>query len=720
MRSPETLNRLSREKSPYLLQHAANPVDWYPWSAEAFEKARREDKPVFLSIGYSTCHWCHVMEGESFENEMIAKYLNDHFISIKVDREERPDVDQIYMAAVQAMTGQGGWPLTVFLTPDREPFFGGTYFPPYAKWGSPGFFDVLASIQHGWSNEREKMLKAGNALTGMLREHLPGRPGQEALTDDILRRAYEEFRQSYDPPHGGFGTAPKFPTSHNLSFLLRYARRDPDSDARDMAALTLRRMAEGGMYDHLGGGFHRYSTDREWQIPHFEKMLYDQAILGRTYTEMYQLTGDDFYARVARETFDYCLRDLRDAGGAFHSAEDADSLDPYEFSGTAPDSAQKLEKKEGAFFLWRAAHIDEVLDKADADIFKCLYGILPDGNAKVDPHGEFGGRNVLAQARTAKECAAELGVSVADVAASLQRARTALFALREQRPRPHLDDKVLVDWNGLLIGAMAYAGRVLQEQRYVTAAEEAAGFILTNMITDGRLLHRYRDGDAAIEGMLEDYAFFVNALIDLYEATFDPLYIEKAVALQTVTDELFADAANGGYFLTPAGAADLIYRPKEIYDGAIPSGNSMAALALIRLYHITFNKKYLDRAQELFTGFAANIRQRPSAHSQMLMAFDFAVGPAAEIVIAGPRGDAGVRDFSDSVFRAFLPNRVLLHRDGDPQKGKALWVLAPFLEKQPPVEDKPTVYVCENGVCQRPVTDLTELDTILKKMAKKE
>ncbi|MCA9393784.1 MAG: thioredoxin domain-containing protein [Candidatus Omnitrophica bacterium] len=720
MKPQQELNRLSREKSPYLLQHAANPVDWYPWSEEAFDKARREDKPVFLSIGYSTCHWCHVMEEESFENEMIAKYLNDHFVSIKVDREERPDVDHIYMSAVQAMTGQGGWPLSVFLTPDRKPFFGGTYFPPYAKWGSPGFFDVLASIEHGWRNEREKMLNAGNALTGMLKEHLPGGSGDASLTKDIFEQAYTEFRQTYDDVYGGFGHAPKFPTSHNLSFLLRYTRRAPDSRAQEMVAFTLHRMAAGGMYDHLGGGFHRYSTDREWQIPHFEKMLYDQAILGRTYVEMYQLTGDSFYARVARETFDYCLRDLRDAQGAFHSAEDADSLDPYEFAGMLPDPAQKHNKKEGAFFLWQSAQIDDVLSQADAGIFKCYYGIRPDGNAKSDPHGEFGGRNVLAQAEDLQACAAQLGVSVEDVSASLQRTRQALFPLREERPRPHLDDKVLVDWNGLMIGALAFGGRVLEEPRYLQAAEEAARFILANMLTDGHLLHRYRDGESSIPGMLEDYAFFINALIDLYEATFDPLYIEKAVALQAACDESFADKVNGGYYLTAEGADDLIYRPKEIYDGAIPSGNSMAALALVRLYHITFDKKYLDRAQKLFASFAGTVRKRPSAFAQMLMAFDFAVGPSAEIVIAGAREDAGVRDMSDEVFRSFIPNRVLIHRDSDPRKGEALWELVPFLEKQPPVDGRPTAYVCENAVCQRPVTDLPELKKILENLVKEE
>ncbi|MBZ0166543.1 MAG: thioredoxin domain-containing protein, partial [Candidatus Omnitrophica bacterium] len=519
MKSPNTLNRLAQEKSPYLLQHAANPVDWYPWSEEAFEKARREDKPVFLSIGYSTCHWCHVMEGESFENEVIAKYLNEHFVAIKVDREERPDVDQIYMSAVQTMTGHGGWPLSVFLSPDRKPFFGGTYFPPYAKWGSPGFMDVLVSIDQGWRNDRDKLIKSGEALTGMLAQSLPGQSGVEELSPDIFQQAFSEFQRTYDNVHGGFGNAPKFPTSHNLSFLLRYWHRARNEAALTMVTQTLRQMADGGMYDHLGGGFHRYSTDREWQIPHFEKMLYDQAILARTYLEAYQITKDPFYARIARETFGYCLRDLRDANGAFHSAEDADSLDPYEFTGMSPDPNQKFEKKEGAFFLWTKEQLERVLPGRDAEIFSYYYGVQADGNAKSDPHGEFGGRNVLAAARSIDACAGKFQIKPDEVTESLERSKAILFLLREDRPRPHLDDKVLVDWNGLLISSLAIGSRVLHEPAYLDAAEEAARFIMHNMIKDGRLLHRYRDGEAAIPGMLDDYAFFTNGLIDLYEAT---------------------------------------------------------------------------------------------------------------------------------------------------------------------------------------------------------
>lgn len=720
MSNAKNLNRLSKEKSPYLLQHATNPVDWYPWSDEAFEKARREDKPVFLSIGYSTCHWCHVMEEESFENEMIAKYLNDHFVSVKVDREERPDVDHIYMSAVQAMTGRGGWPLSVFLTADREPFFGGTYFPPYAKWGSPGFFDILVSLEQGWRTDREKVSKASTALKGMLQENLPGQSAQSELTSDILTQGYEELRRAYDSAYGGFGMAPKFPTSHNLSLLLRYTLRDKDSQALSMVDQTLRRMAAGGMYDHLGGGFHRYSTDREWQIPHFEKMLYDQAILARTYVEMYQITKDDFFAQIAREVLDYCLRDLRDDLGAFHSAEDADSLDPYEFEGMTPDPTQKHNKKEGSFFLWTVSQVDKLLDPEDAEIFKYYYGFHPDGNAKSDPHGEFEGRNVLAQAKLMSECVERFEKTAEHIQESLSKSRAILFPIREERPRPHLDDKVLTDWNGLIISSLAFAGKVLQEPRYIDAAEEGARFILTNMIKDGRLLHRYRDGEAAIPGMLEDYAFFVNALIELYETTFDPLYIEKAVALAEGMVTLFTDEQRGGFYLTSADSHDLIIRPKEIYDGAIPSGNSMAALALVRLYHISFDKTYLETVDKLFDAFAENIRQRPSAYTQLLTAFDFRIGPSAEIVIAGSKQDKSTAHLTDSVYRVFYPNRVIIHRDTDDQQRATIEKIAPFIKNQPPVNDQSTAYFCVNSVCKKPTIDIKEWEGLLEAVSQGE
>lgn len=709
----QPVNRLSKEKSPYLLQHANNPVDWYPWSEEAFEKAKREDKPVFLSIGYSTCHWCHVMEHESFENEALAKYLNEHFVSIKVDREERPDVDAIYMSAVQAMTGSGGWPLSVFLGSDKRPFFGGTYYPPYAKWGSPGFFDILASIDHSWKNNRDKLLHSSLSLTKLLEENQPGQQDGPPLTDEVFKKAFDQFLQSYDHQFGGFGFAPKFPTSHNLSYLLRYWKRTKKSDALKMVETTLNRMVRGGMYDHLGGGFHRYSTDREWQIPHFEKMLYDQAILSRTFLEMYQITREPFYADTAREVFDYSLRDLRDKRGAFHSAEDADSVDPYEFQGMSPDLNQVRERKEGAFYLWTYDHVQKLLTSEQTDVVCYHYGIRKDGNAKSDPHGEFIGKNVLYIEHSLADTAEYFKISVQEAQRIVAEAKNILLKERSARLRPHLDDKVLVDWNGLMISSLALGAKVLNDPRYRDAAEEAAQFILFNMVKDGRLLHRYRDGQSAINGTLEDYAFFINGLLDLYETTFNLLYLKNAVLLQQKMSEFFWDHQKGGYYLTAEDAVDLIYRPKEVYDGAIPSGNSMAALVLLRLYHLTFDKKYQTLSDRLFQAFSENIVQRPSAYSQFLIAFDFAIGPAQEIVIAGSLQDQNISVILEEIFQRFLPNKVIIHRDREDALAQEIIRISPFVKNQPSLNGKPTIFLCENYICQRPTTDLNDFKEML-------
>lgn len=713
MTSDSKLNRLAQEKSPYLLQHATNPVDWYPWSEEAFEKARQEDKPVFLSIGYSTCHWCHVMEHESFEDQQIANYLNEHFVAVKVDREERPDIDTIYMSAVQTMTGHGGWPLSVFLTPDKKPFFGGTYFPPFQRWGTPGFTDILHSIQNAWTNNRTQLIESSNSLSTMLAERQAGQEPGEVLGAPILEKAFNLFLRSYDKTYGGFGEAPKFPTSHNLSFLLRYWNRTADAQALSMVEGTLRQMADGGMYDQLGGGFHRYSTDREWQVPHFEKMLYDQAILARTYLEAYQITKNDFYADIARDIFKYCMRDLRDSRGAFHSAEDADSVDPYEFEGMSVDP-EGVEKKEGAFFLWTHKHLVEVLGESDAKVFGLYYGVKPNGNAKSDPHGEFTGKNILHVDQTVQQVAETTGKTESEVREVLENSRKQLFEIRRTRLRPHLDDKVLTDWNGLMISSLAFGGRVLNETSYLEAAEEAAQFILHNMMQNGRLLHRYRDGESGIAGTLEDYAFFANGLLDLYEATFDVTYIEKAVELTDQMLKYFWDDERGGFYLTASDAEQLIMRPKEIYDGAIPSGNSVAALVLIRLYHMTFQPEYQQRLEVLGRAFSDTVRQYPSAYAQFLLAIDFAVGPAQEIVIAGSSSDAGIRKITDKIFSKFLPNRVLIHRGLESEDNSKIFEIAPFVAKQPPIADKPTVYVCENHQCKQPTNDLKTFVQILE------
>ncbi len=543
-----TANRLAEEKSPYLLQHAHNPVDWFPWGDEAFQKAKKEDKPVFLSIGYSTCHWCHVMAHESFENPEIAHVLNKYFVSIKVDREERPGIDHAYMSVVMALTGGGGWPLSAFLTPDKEPFYGGTYFPPEAKWGSPGFKDVLLSLADAWHNRRNEVLQSGQSITEALRREAQKASASSHILDEkTFDIAFSQLNKSFDVKYGGFGQQPKFPTSHSLSFLLRYWKRTGNQEALQIVDKTLNEMAKGGMYDHLGGGFHRYSTDQKWQIPHFEKMLYDQAILANSYLEAYQATGNTVYARVAREIFDYVLRDMQQKKGGFFSAEDADSVDPEDAEGAGPKEAPH--KKEGAFFLWKEKEINQTLGNEEEAVFNYYFGILPDGNAEYDPHGEFIGKNVLFAAHNLTEAADHFKKNVADMEAALKRSKQKLFEVRSTRPKPHLDDKILVDWNGLMISSLAVGSCVLNDSRYRQAAESAAQFILKNLVTkEGRLLHRYRDGESAIPATLADYAFFIHGLIDLYEATFDAAYLKEAKRLTHEMLRLFWDEKNGGFF----------------------------------------------------------------------------------------------------------------------------------------------------------------------------
>jgi uncharacterized protein len=522
-------NRLANEKSPYLLQHAHNPVDWYAWGPEAFEKARTANKPIFLSVGYSTCHWCHVMERESFENEELAKILNRDFVSIKVDREERPDVDRIYMMFVQATTGSGGWPMSVWLTPDLKPFYGGTYFPPDNRWGRPGFRSVLEQLAEAWRTDRDKIVQSGSDIIEELEKHLE--PGPASRPDEMmLESAYLQFRRAFDTRYGGFGSAPKFPRGVAYNFLFRYTDRTKNEEAADMVLFTLREMAKGGMNDQLGGGFHRYSVDARWFVPHFEKMLYDQAQLAISYLEGYQISGDEKLANVARDILDYVLREMTDSRGGFYSAEDADSV---------IDPSKGDEKGEGAFYIWTRTEIDEILGEPAGEWFSYIYGVEKDGNVIEDPHGEFTGRNILYQRRTIEEAARFFHTGETDISAALNDARGKLLAARAKRVRPHLDDKVLTAWNGLMISAFAKAGFILQTDSYLDAAKKAADFILSDMVRDGILLRRWRNGDAAIPGFLDDYAFFVQGLLDLYEATFMAGYLEEARRLTAKMRELF-------------------------------------------------------------------------------------------------------------------------------------------------------------------------------------
>jgi len=699
-------NRLINEKSPYLLQHAHNPVDWHPWSEEAFEKAKNEDKSVFLSIGYSTCHWCHVMEEESFSDEKIAEVLNKYFVSIKVDREERPDIDNVYMQAVLSITGSGGWPLTLFLAPDKKPFYGGTYFPPDDRWGRPGLVTTLIAIANTWERDRNKLLRSSDKLFEALeRQSEPRAKEAIILGESALKKAFEHFRSNFDSQDGGFGSAPKFPMGHVLSFLLRYWRRTGEHEALEMAEKTLDGMAKGGMYDHIGGGFHRYSTDGQWRAPHFEKMLYDQAILSRAYIEAYQATGKKGYARTAREVFEYLIRDMENSEGAFYSAEDADS----------PVAGNPEKKMEGAFYLWSEDEIKRALGDEKAEAFNYQFGVKPDGNALQDPQGEFKGKNILYLAHSPEETASHLKKGLEEIKRVIADSKEILFSVRSKRPRPHLDDKILVDWNGLIISSLAFGSRVLNEPRYLKAAEKSARFILQYLRDkDGGLSHRYRQGESAIQGMIDDYAFFIHGLIDLYEASFNPQYLKEAKRLAYKMLSLFWDEKSWGFFFTPEGGEIVLIRQKEAYDGAIPSGNSVAALALIRLGKLTIDSEFDSKAQALFKAFSRELSKYPNAYPQMLIALDFALGPSKEVVIAGDKLAEETNLMLEIIYQRFIPNKVVAFRPSSQEEARGIISLAPYLEVQLPQGGKTTAYICENYICKLPATNVKKLKELLE------
>ena len=694
------VNRLARESSPYLLQHAHNPVDWYPWGDEAFEKARREDKPVFLSIGYSTCHWCHVMERESFESERVAAVLNEKFVCVKVDREERPDVDATYMAAVQALGGRGGWPLSAWLTADRQAFYGGTYFPPEDRYGRPGFVTVLNRLHELWTNERPRLVQQAAQLT----EHIRARsrpPAGETLAEDVLDLALRQFQGTYDHRHGGFGTAPKFPRAFSLWLLMRRRDKGPGGSALDPQIRgTLNAMALGGIHDHLGGGFHRYSTDAEWLLPHFEKMLYDQALLARAYSAAAVVYDKPRYAAVARDTLDYVLRDLRDAAGGFHSAEDADS-----------------EGVEGKFYVWTRAELVEALGDEDGSLLAGVYRAIDEGNHVDEATHRRNGTNILHLDRTLAEHAERRGADPAAFAARVATLRKRLLAVRAKRIRPHLDDKVLVDWNGLMIGAFAYAGRVLGEPRYVQAAREAADFVLREMWDGTRLLHRFRTdsrgrSEKGIDGFLDDYAFLAHGLTELHQTTQDPRYLEVAGALLHRLTERFADDAGGGWLLAEP-AEDTLVRTKELYDGAIPSGNSVALHELVRVGRLVGDERLRRAAREGFDAWAGTIRRYPMGHPFALLAFDLELGPAREIVVAGdPRAD-DTQALLAAAQRLRGPRDVVLLHDPGPG-GAALRESAPFLAGRGAVDGKAAAWVCTEQECRAPVTTVEALASLLR------
>jgi hypothetical protein len=700
-------NRLAQEKSPYLLQHAHNPVDWHPWGEEAFAKAREENKPIFLSIGYSTCHWCHVMERESFENDAIAAVLNAHYVAIKVDREERPDVDRIYMTFVQATTGSGGWPMSVWLTPELQPFFGGTYFPPENRWGNPGFLSILTQIAAAWKSDRAKIADSARDVVEQLKRQVEvasTRPGP-AFDAATMESGFAIFRRTFDARLGGFGQAPKFPRVSVHHFLLRYYARTKNREALDMVLQTLREMARGGMHDQLGGGFHRYSVDDRWFVPHFEKMLYDQAQIAISYLEAFQITGDAQYAETARGIFDYVLRDMTDAGGGFYSAEDADSV-------IAPEHPEL--KGEGAFYIWSHEEIRNLLSGTAADWFCHRYGVREGTNVESDPHGEFTGKNILYRAHTVEETARHFGASEAEVAAALDEAGRTLMAVRAKRVRPGLDDKILTAWNGLMISAFAKGGVVLGEQRYAEAARRAAEFVTARLYdaSSGTLLRRYRAGDAAIPGFLDDYAMFTQGLLDLYEAQFDLKHLQLALQLTLKQRELFEDP-NGAFFSTVADDHRLVLRVKEDYDGAEPSGNSVAVMNLLRLAAMTNAPSLREAADRTLGVFAGRLSLAPMAIPQMMVACEFLLGDPREVILAGERNSDGLKALVTELHRRFVPGCVVLMVDSAEAR-RALEEAIPSIAAMPEVAGTASAYVCRNYTCQLPVTEPARLGELLQ------
>ncbi|MFO8164021.1 MAG: thioredoxin domain-containing protein [Desulfatiglandales bacterium] len=683
-------NRLLYEKSPYLLQHADNPVDWFAWGEEAFRKAKKEDKPIFISIGYATCHWCHVMAHESFEDEEIAQVLNTYFIAIKVDREERPDIDTIYMSVCQAMTGRGGWPLSLFMTHEGKPFFAGTYFPKLSRMGVPGFMDILTKIAFLWENDRGQLLEASEKITTHLTSILDSSTSTVALDLDILQKGYKQLEMSFDPTWGGFGTAPKFPIPHHLRFLLRWHKRSGDLRALKIVEETLDAMKRGGIFDQIGFGFHRYSVDRRWLVPHFEKMLYDQALLAMAYIEAYQVTENLKYAQAAHEIFTYVQRDMTSPHGGFYSAEDADS-----------------EGIEGLFYLFTPHEVTRHLGEEQGSLFCRFYHITEKGNFEE-------GRSILHVPQALQVFAEKEGMDIRKLEKILEDARRKLFAIRKRRIHPQKDDKILTSWNGLMITAFARGYQAFGNQAYVDAARRAADFVLKNLRTSfGRLLRRYRQGDAAYPGYLDDYAFLIAGLLDLYEATFEVSYLEEAVQLDEAMIDIFWDKQGGGLYFSGQGNESLIMRSKEVYDGALPSGNSVAALNFLRLSRMTGDIKLEQRAEQLIRAFSKQVADQPMAYTQLLIALDFMIGPSQEIVIAGDATLANTQTMVRAIQRSFLPNTVVLLRLQGTE-GKRLSSLSPFVEAMSSIHNQPTVYVCENYACKAPIKDIDELKTVLK------
>ena len=688
-------NRLAAEKSPYLLQHADNPVDWYPWGEEAFKKAREEDKPIFLSIGYATCHWCHVMAHESFEDPIVAALMNDAFINIKVDREERPDIDQVYMSVCQMLTGSGGWPLTIIMTPDKVPFYAGTYLPREGRYGRIGMIELVPRVQQLWASERDKVLASAEQISARLttvsQPQLAGK-----VDPNLPDRAYRELSSRYDASNGGFGSAPKFPSPHNLLFLSRYSVLNNQPEAIRMVDHTLEAMRQGGIFDQVGYGFHRYSTDAEWLVPHFEKMLYDQAMLVLASTEASLAGTDPTHRRTVNEIVSYVLRDMTSPEGGFYSAEDADS-----------------EGEEGLLYLWSVEDFDDVLGAEDAAFAAAVWNATADGNFSDEASGEQNGANILHLKGSTSDTATRMEMEEAAFEKRLEVMRSKLFDYREDRIHPLKDDKILADWNGLMAAALARAGSVFGEETYVEAAEQSVAFVLGSMREKGRLQHRWRDGELTIPAFLDDHVFLIFALLELYDATLNPAHLVSAVELQKTTDELFWDAENGGYFFSPDDGEKLLVRQKEVYDGAIPSGNSVAARNLLRLARLTGQTAFADRADAIFAAFAADTGRSASAHSHLADAMLFASSSSLEIVIAGDPEATDTQAMLHQLRSTYLPQAVTLVIAPDAE-GDAIRKLAPFTEGHVPIDGQAAAYVCRNFSCQMPTTDPKKLAELLE------
>ncbi len=677
-------NRLFMEKSPYLLKHAYNPVEWYPWGKEALRKAKNDNKPIFLSIGYSSCHWCSVMERESFENEKVAAVLNKNFVPIKVDREERPELDEFYMKAVQMLTGQGGWPLNVFLTPDLRPFYGGTYFPPEPKYGLPSFTQLLEFVSKLWREKREEILSNANRVVeGLKQSYTHGTKGE--LSPELLDAAYASIVSSFDPEYGGFGGPPKFPMPSYLNFLLRYYARSKKDLALRSVVKTLEAIDAGGIHDHLGGGFHRYSTDKVWLLPHFEKMLYDNALLARAYLEAFQLTGDPRFASAARGIFDWFFNEMSHPEGGFYSAQDADT----------PEG-------EGVYYTWNVDEVNSVLGKVEGEIFNQYYGVTRNGNFEK-------GRSILHTPAGLDVVAARLGMPKARLIKLLDESRLKLYESRLRRERPATDDKILTSWNGLAISALCYGYQVLGEGRYLKAAEKCARFLLKTLFQEGRLLRRYRAGEAAIEGTLEDYAFLSQGLLDLYESDFHPRWLKIAIEISERMTNLLWDEANGGFFMQQE--RDELPTPiKEGYDGPTPSGNSVAALNLLRISEFTGEERFRKRAEETIKAFYDSLENEAVSHTFMLVALDFLLSSPREIVIAFGENGKGASAMVNEVHRRFIPNKVLLVLSEDADE---LEKVSSIVAGKRALKGNSTAYICQNFACKKPIIELEELKSAL-------